>query len=472
MTKIETEMTGQQIYPQYDALWHLVTMGVLTPDHGPNGWTLPTPDKPTRVAVIDTSVAADHPNLVGVINRELSLDLFSARLGSFPFLPSDQTRISQLMLNWGTNIADGLPHSVRLLAEFVDRLATGEPKFWAGIQPSILPEFSNHGTSIAGIVGARPCIANHTIDTGEVSDMALPYTGVDPSCEIVQISTNFDPDPESLILAFLYADLIDADVVLFPRNIADPTRIVPELSDIEVDGMVLANAVQQIAPDAAKSEMWSELTQLIENISHVRPIVCAAGNANEDNAIYPANLASDHNGIISVGAANAKGALASYSSSGNITVMAPSNDAEVFDRTQVRLDAQRPLYDPNTVPTPNSNHLYSSYDIISTDVPGPAGYSSGPFHAATLDGTLREYGSYFSRFGGTSAASALIAGFLSLGKSTQDMGDGSGVAAKAWLLSKCYTIEYEDEAMIVPCWKGQPSFPDKSDQLELVIGQV
>ena len=75
-------LEGLEKYPEYDALWHLVAMGVLTPDHAPNDWT-PDPEatRPTRIAVIDTSVAVEHPNLSGAVNKTLALDLFSTRLG-------------------------------------------------------------------------------------------------------------------------------------------------------------------------------------------------------------------------------------------------------------------------------------------------------------------------------------------------------------------------------------------------------
>ena len=461
MTKIETQLTGTEIYPQYDALWHLKTLGVLGENNAPNGWRAAQQSKPTRIAVIDTSAAIDHPNLVGAINTELSLDLFSARLGSFPYLPANQESIGDLELNWATNIADGLPHSVRLLAEFIDRLSHGSKPHADMVQPCVSPSFSNHGTSISGLVGARPCVSTQTLTTGHAIPIALPYSGVDPMCEIVQISTNFDPNPEGLILAFLYADLIDADVVLFPRNIADPTRTVPELGDHTVDGVALNDLVRQVSSDVDDNNAWSELAQLIENVSQARPVVCAAGNSNEDNAIYPANLASEHNGIISVGAINAKGHRSSYSGSRNITVFAPSNDAEVFDRNEVRLDEQSPDYDPTGVPANNSNHMFSSYDVISTDVPGPAGYSGSPYQSASLNNTMREFGSYFSRFGGTSAASALIAGFLSLAKSTGRSTLSTGVGAKTWLIAQSHDLGADDEKLAVPCWSGEPTFPDK-----------
>ncbi|WP_371227336.1 S8 family serine peptidase [Roseovarius sp. 2305UL8-3] len=460
MTKAEAQITGQQAYPQYDALWHLRTLGVLDENDAPVDWSVNPPVKPTRIAVIDTSAAVQHPNLQGVINKSLSLDFFSARLGSFPYLPKDQETLGNLDLNWETDIADGLPHTVQLLAELVDRLSHDAKPHFKDIQPCVSPFFSAHGTSIAGLVGARPCITTQLTPKGEPVPLPLPYTGVDPMCEIVQISANFDPEPEGLILAFLYAELIGADVVLLPRNISDPYRFVPELGDIHLGDESLTDLVRQTSATQEEAELWSELAALIVNVSQTRPVVCAAGNANEENAIYPANLASEHNGIISVGSVNAKGFRSSYSVTRNITVMAPSNDGEAFDAAEVRLDEQDPLYDPIGVPVKNSNHKYSSYDVISTDVPGPAGYSDSPYHHATKDGSLREFGSYFCRFGGTSAASALVAGFLSLGRSTKSYEGGSGPGAKTWLLNKCHAQNSEEEEFYVPCWSGVPSFPD------------
>lgn len=460
MTRQNTVPTGREMYPEYDALWHLQTLGVLDAQNAPVNWCVEQKEKPTRVAIIDTSVSAEHPNLQAAINKELSLDFFSSRLGSFPFLPKDQSTIASLPLNWDTNIADGLPHSVNLLAELIDRLSQGSEVHSKGVQPCTSPTFSSHGTNVAGLVGARPCMTTQLLPNGEVQDLALPYSGVDPMCEIVQISTNFDPEPEGLILAFLYAELICADVVLLPRNIADPFRMVPELADVKVGDQSLLDLVSQTAPNQQQVELWGELAQLIENVSQARPVVCAAGNANEENAIYPANLASDHNGIISVGAVNAKGYRSSYSSSRNITVMAPSNDAEAFDAAEVRLNVQDPDYDPIGVPSKNSNDKFSSFDVISTDVPGPAGYSGGPFAHASIDGHMREYGSYFSMFGGTSAASALVAGFLSLGFSTGKIADRSGIEAKSWLLSNCYKRSCDQEDFVVPCWTDSLAFPD------------
>ncbi|NBB98404.1 MAG: S8 family serine peptidase [Alphaproteobacteria bacterium] len=303
--------------------------------------------------------------------------------------------------------------------------------------------FSGHGTAIAGLIGARPALVPFSaahMDGPANGLLPLPYCGVDPTCEIVPISTNFDADPEQMILAFLYADLIEADVIVLPRGIDDPFRTEPELYAQEFHDSLLGELVAPCPIPDAQRALWAELAELIIKVSLRRPVVCAAGNANEDYGIYPANLASEDNGVISVGAVNALGWPCSYSPGSKLSIWAPSTDAERFDSAETRLDDSVPRDYDFGIPSQNHNDTFSGVSIISTDVPGAGGYSASPLdHAAPEDG-MSEFGSYFCVFGGTSAACAIIAGFLALGRGLNQLPAGSdGVAAKAWLLAhaKC-----------------------------------
>ena len=457
---------GQEKYADYDALWHLVSMGILDSEHQPKNWEIGNCGQPTRVAVIDTSVAVDHPNLTGAVNRELALDLFTTRLGAFPYMPPDG-RLGSIDFNTDTSVAEGLPAVTDILAELIDRLSHGSPVRENGIQPATSPDFSNHGTAIAGLVGARPVLSQASTEQAELpmedDPVPLPYSGVDPNCEIIPISTNFDPDPEVMIVAFLYAELIDADVVLLPRDIPDPTRTTPEINQILLGDQPLGSVVSPEQPSEKLNQLWEELGQLMVNVSLNRPIVCAAGNGREEEAIYPANLATAYNGIISVGAVNAKGHPSGYSSSGNLTVLALSNDSEVFDASEVRLDEQRHDYSPIGIPASNANAKFSHYEIISTDVPGMHGYSSSPYRSSHQGQGLREFGSYFCRFGGTSAASALVAGFLALGQSTGRLDPSAdGLAKKEWLITNSQTVSDGEIEFRIPVWEGSAHFPDKA----------
>lgn len=147
-----TQSLTREIYPEYDALWHLITMGILDKDRCPK--VTPKSKRPTRVAIIDTSVAVDHPNLVAAVNHDLAFDLFSSRLGAFPYLPSEEM-LGELNLNVDTKVAEGLPAAALLLTELNDRLSHGSPTLSGGVQACVSAEFSNHGTAIAGLVGAR-----------------------------------------------------------------------------------------------------------------------------------------------------------------------------------------------------------------------------------------------------------------------------------------------------------------------------
>lgn len=461
----KTQATAREIYRDYPALWPLETMGVLQvlTARG-DGRCQDPPSRRTRVAIIDTSVAVDHPCLKSGINRDLAIDFFSSRLGAFPYYEPGR-RLSDLVKNPQTAVCQNLPFSSDLLNEFLDRLSPNSPALINGVEATVSPEFSAHGTAIAGLVGGRPAVVKIAPDYlghgAQELEFPLPFTGADPFCELVPISTNFDTDPEALIFAFIYAELISADVILLPRSIPDPFRTVPELGGIDMEGTPLSELVTVCEVSPRERQLWEELAQLIINISLRRPVVCAAGNSREEQPIYPANLATEHNGIISVGAANAKGMMSSYSMGTQATIFAPSNDGEAYDREEVRLDTQDARFDPTGLPAANGNRKFSHFEVISTDVPGQNGYSYSPFASGEPVEGMREHGSYFCRFGGTSAASALIAGFLSLGYSMGELlREGGGGNAKSWLLSKAVAISTEDGDFQLPSWTGKINFPD------------
>lgn len=446
-------MTVTRPKTRHDALWHLTAIGVLTNEHQPNGWAPDDVCKPARVAMIDTSVAMDHPNLSEAINDKLAFDLFSTRLGAFPGRVGAE-KLGPLPLGNSDALVAGLPGCKALLRELAHRLAPDQPPLQGKLQPAASPVFSAHGTAIAGLIGARPTLVPFSkahMDGPANGKLPLPYCGTDPTCEIVPISTNFDADPEQMILAFLYADLIEADVIVLPRGIDDPFRVEPELYSQEFHDSPLGELVAPCPIPAAQRELWAELAELIVKISLRRPIVCAAGNANEDYGIYPANLASDDNGVISVGAVNALGWPCSYSPGSDLTVWAPSTDDERFDSAEVRLDASMPRDNDFGIPTNNDSAKFSGISIISTDVPGAGGYSASPLDHATPEDGLAEFGSYFCTFGGTSAACAIIAGYLALGRGLNLIPtDADGIAAKAWLLAQSKPPRAECPSVMVP----------------------
>ena len=441
----------------YDSLWHLVALGVLTPDHAPDGWWPDDVSCPARVVMIDTSVAMDHPNLADAINRDLAFDLFSTRLGAFAGLQGAAT-IGARGFGNASGLVAGLPGCQTLLAELMQRLAPDQPPLLGGVQPATGALFSGHGTAIAGLIGARPAMVSRAaahLDAGDDPLLSLPYCGVDPTCEIVPVSTNFDDDPEQLILAFLYADLVKADVIVLPRGIPDPFRRAPELFAMDLGNATLGDLVQPCPVSDRDRALWEELAELIVKLSLRRPIICAAGNDNEDDGIYPASLASDHNGVIAVGAVNAKGWPCSFSPVSGLTLWAPSSDGTRFDSAEVRLDMRQPRYDQLGIPANTHNDRFSALQIISTDVPGQGGYAASPYDGPEPDDGLREYGSYFCRFGGTSAACAIVAGLLSLARGLGHVPPtADGIEAKSWLLAQSKAPHPAFPNVVVPTLAG------------------
>lgn len=81
----------------------------------------------------------------------------------------------------------------------------------------------------------------------------------------------------------------------------------------------------------------------------------------------------------------------------------------------------------------------------------------------------REFGSYFCRFEGTSAASAIVGGFLALDKTTGALGvDNDGLEAKSWILSKCKVLSEDETVQLMPTLSGAPRFPDAIDVNPLI----
>lgn len=461
--------TGQ--YPGYHALWHLFEIGVLTDldSFDSQAWTdaedrlaAPQEDgvKPrrSRVALIDTSVSP-HPNLDDALATDLAVDFFANRLGTFDAPHGD--RLTAL-IDAASPIGDS--HAVRLLTELKAHLrqehadARDGSRIAQRIFPATAAAFSSHGTAMAGLIGARPVAAENIslagthlnrLPNGQIPECEeilagrdLSYIGVDPTCEIVPISTNFDPEPEQLILALLYAHIIDADLIVLARDFPDPWRSTitgrrtPD-GEALVEEVEALRAAFQVELSEDELELWESLNQLVIEMSLTRPIVCASGNGGDDTVMYPGCLAEDSNGIVLVGAHNSNGARSAFSTTrtdaAEITLYAPSGDSERLDAALVRLDRISGNFEPgfHSPSYLEGQDDFSAQDVISTDVPGAAGYNGSAFpEILPSEDHIPDYRSYYCRFSGTSAAAAITAGALSLAYSTGRIPRGNGVEAK------------------------------------------
>lgn len=452
----------------------------------------PQASGPAVVALIDVGVSKLHPNLRTRIDPR-SIDLASHRHGATT-QPADSAnpheREEEAPFFAGLDIsglgalglgADDTAFLSALVGELtaskgvVRQLADGDETF------------GSHGTAVAGLVvgepaaviesdaePAPPSVAPELLasSNGEALSICpnpgvLPYFGVDPFSRLISIRTSFDTDPEQFIAAFLHAWNCGADVILLPRGLPDPirSRVQPK-PELAQDHHLRANrgkadlfarlaeegaAGSEIDPHAASASgarEWTILEKLIVAISRKVPVICAAGNDGESQIIYPARLAAADNGVVAVGAVTPNGLRSGYSNYGDgLTLVAPADDGEVFNRHQLRRDTTHPAanvdyYDPGR----GQVLPFSSYALVTTDLPGIYGYEAGsPPRSARVPPFVAPGtgGGYYTTFGGTSGASALVAGVAALAARANKAKNGAaarldGLQAKAILVDACH----------------------------------
>ena len=462
-------------------LWHLVALGVIEADFGPAGpGELPKLDAPTitgtvwdgiakkypgasspaRVAMIDIGIAADHPNLASRIDKANSIDLVSHPFGAkvAPTAGATPFDAEETAQHFAGLSASGLDMSALAPAEqaYLDAEITILSQSKGVVRRLVNNEgaFASHGTAVAGLVVGEPAIELAGTGPGDVSILhddttepmpganrnLLPYFGVDPFSQLISIKTAFEQDPNHFIAAFLYAWKCQADVILLPRGLPDPVRgrlaSKPELRDDLDDprnweradlyarleeatppgSEVRPHAVGKRAPSETA---WSTLEKLILAISKQIPVICAAGNDGESQLIYPAKLAAPENGIVAVGAVTLRGYRSGYSNYGaGLTLVAPSDDGEVYNRHQMRLDRTDPVIDEHFFYRGTGAAIpYSEFSLLTTDVPGALGYVEGAEPYSLIAPPLDNPGiggGYYTSFGGTSGAAALVAGVAAL----------------------------------------------------------
>lgn len=462
--EVQNETARLRPCPSYHALWHLAYIGVVKPKPATKAtgqihqdimigdspiWdqiNAARPTEPTRVAILDNSVDWNHPNLKEAIDKDRMIDFTSAPLGAFANNIANAVNwagigtaaaISDAFDN--THIVGSLFDALKARLQARSAISPATPPTKYDIQAAISPRFSAHGTAIAGLIGARPAITERTpqaeatamaatrkpfsVPVPEIKKENHPYAGVDPFCEMVPISMSFDDDPEQFILGLLYAFMIKADVIVLPRDFPDREKSPPHIAlDI----------------DAANEEKYEALNTLIIELSKKIPIVCAAGNDRMAKVIYPARLSAGNNGIISVGPHTWTGHASGFaplndrSVGSPIDIYAPSGDGEVLEEDEVRLDFTAPAidehyYDEETIEKAKLAPVFSPQQIVTTDVSGNYGYN---FRSPDVADDPNDFGRNYTTFSGTSAASAIVAGMISLGISSGRWGGQNGMKIK------------------------------------------
>ncbi len=466
---------------KYSKFWHLEAIGLLKPSQGAQQpptkapeptevWGSITGPHKSIVAIIDTGVSA-HPYLAGKVpapkttsslrnaGQELDDQTEAEKSHNFdltgaPTLQADKDTNAKLVADedWPTWLADMelFPNSAaagwqedvkKLIDDNLNKISVN-----AGAPVTSNQQFSAHGTACAGLIAAH---VQHYLDsrTGSRQQAFIPpfYSGVDPASEIVSITTSFAPRADLLTLAFVLAARSGADVILFPRGL--PREIEFAVTDFEVENKDKPDSAKVLKAQKELARPWEALRQTIIAISRSIPIVCAVGNESEGKPIAPASFAADDNGIIAVGAMNYYGYRSSYSNFGGprpdaevaqggdkfykVTVAAPSDDAEIFNIDQARLDrtnrfiADHP-YDYFVKQTGKLEIPFGEASIRSIDIPGAFGFSDTN---SNVDAKIWiEPESYFTEFGGTSAAASIVAGVASLvQRAAKSRPDGIGL---------------------------------------------
>ncbi|THV20877.1 S8 family serine peptidase [Peteryoungia ipomoeae] len=434
------------------------------------------PVYPARVALIDVGVSRDHPNLASRLEHDACIDLTTHRYGARvePILDTATSFDREERQAFFTGLDIGPLGNLGLtnddhdyLKDLADEYAVSEGVVRRLYAPESL--FASHGTCCAGLIVGEPAVVTEgdgaalTVEDAFGDDglpapstnrNLLPYFGVDPFSKLISIRTSFEDDVRQFIAAFLYAYHQGVDVIVVPRGFPDPkrSRVEPK-NELKADleswkNQDVANLFARLAAaeqGAAELEPkqaqkganpdrgWRILKRLIVGVSKRIPIVCAAGNSGESQLIYPANLASDNNGIIAVGAVTVEGFRSGYSNYGEgLTVVSPADDGEVFNRHQLRVDTLSPFaaqHDNSEIRMPA--YRYSHFSLLTTDLAGAFGYDQGagpwssiiPFAANPGVG-----GGFYTTFGGTSGASAQVGGICALIQRAHKSKNGAGAS--------------------------------------------
>ena len=420
---------------------------------------------PAKVALIDVGISPDHPNLTTRIDSNASIDLATHRYGARALAILDDTNSSYKeekqaffagldisgLGNLGLSVDD---------KEYLDDIVTEYADSY-GVLRRILDSntmFASHGTACAGLIvgepaallsedGESPSPPENVLTNPDSTEAhpnknpnLLPYFGADPFSRLVNITTSFEEDARQFIAAFLYAYLQNVDVIVMPRGIPDPKRSAMEpknelkadlerwanrdAADLFARIAVAEQGAAELEPKAFQTgsnpdRMWKILKQLIIGVSRKIPVICAAGNSGESQLIYPASLAARDNGIVAVGAVTVEGFRSGYSNYGEgLTLVAPSDDSEVFNRHQLRVDRLSPFTAKHQYSADSGKeYCYSYFSLLSTDLPGVFGYDEGKAPWSSLLPSANNPGvggGYYTSFGGTSGATALVGGVAAL----------------------------------------------------------
>lgn len=485
-------------------------------------------DSPSvKVAIIDNGCTDDHPNLGADRIDDDAMDFAyhprgavfeppEERQGEGGREDADPRELSEDAENLNAFHFDGLPEAFLAAASIANRnqnglgfddlvqsefssnfakelidlvkKKTGPHKFKEAYDPTIL--FSAHGTACAGIVAGAP-VSRKDNNTPPPNDFAavrrqrerkraIHYVGVDPQAVILPINTPYNHEIRPVTMALLYACCKKAEVILMPRAVnplpgngdnSDPENPVPRATRYDDDPRAT-----RFDDDPQLKKDMKDFETVLSIVSAAIPVVVAAGNEGSKRLQYPASLVGqvDTQHLIVVGAHNSRGARSSYSSGGvGVTLYAASDDAEVIRRDLVRYDTTswegRNLDYEGHFGGVEPDNYYSPFGVLTIDIPGGPGYRRGgndnsenPTNADNAP--PRERASSYTVFGGTSAASSIVAGVVSLMQKAKKIGARNNEERHSGIEIKRMLLDH-DNRVRVPRGDG---VPDTIEEIETV----
>lgn len=418
-SEIYGQPTGAGFRPSFHALWHLSALRVVDDlsTFSSQVWKTAAKaaedDPPIRIAIVDTAVDYRHACLRSAVDKGLMRDFSQSALGAFAVLdPSELSKDERAsrgsLLSASEEVAPWIREAIETEVDWIEKNKNNSML----LQKRKLGVFGAHGTAVAGLIGARPTtvqlrspafaygISGESIAVLESYSECrpLPYSGINPFCSLVPICVAVTPSPEMLLGAIQYALLLQPDIV------------------------VIADSWDRAKSNdcSAEADTWSEVEKAFLLLCQKSIVLCAAGNEDLETPVYPASLSSSTSGPWAVGACNHLGDDLSYTPSqadavkdGFWMLKTLSTELPRFDRDKTCIDPFEAIDKDLGSPIADAN--YPLWDIVSTDLPGRAGYNPSPFvHDPTGSGEHFEIGSLFCRFAGTSASTAIAAGLISL----------------------------------------------------------
>jgi len=456
---INSHPTGRGLRPAFEALWHLEELKVIKDlaCYSSKAWDVANACRPPVVVVMDTPMDINHPNLAPNIDRARMRDFSVYNDGAFPV---DYDTLNQEEKKARNALASSLlaaleshqhcdkPESVPIdpiiaitntvLSEIkVGELEKEAQKLKLRSRQTLVTQLPGaHGTAVAGLIAGVPATeelqsaaylgARNQLSTTTEAD--LPYAGINPFAKIIPISLTAAPYADMVLGALTYIAAIKPDIVIIAAAWADTVDLngaQPEDNSwpMELNEKQFELPVGEDADDnptsIQDSSIWTAVTDKIKSLSHNSVVLCAAGNVDTDRLVYPANLCSEpDNNIWAVTACDVDGDKLSYAP----RVQTESRMIKTLSTQLPGANQGETVVDPYEIILPelDVNHIAPKHvtarDIITLDPTGRQGYNPTDHPSSRRDSgePLLEIGSLYARFSGTSAATAIAGGLVSL----------------------------------------------------------